>query len=247
LVSLVGATKAMQLPASGSTVCTTAQGATTLSAPIPTVLSTWKRTQVPMLTTSGAAPVTLGVLANGTGALSRFDDFRVAIGSWWDEDNLGNLGFEGLYRDQGTAPAYAPSPDCWRTFRVNCAADSVNLRPGAAPGSRSLQATLLGTSGNIYKQLTWLRTGDTVVVSGYARGTGGGTANLQVIVGNGANFFVVAPPNVFSGPLAANGTWQPFSLTYAVPSNPSYTRIDLGCFGQPGQTFWFDDLTVTIQ
>lgn len=247
-VTLVGTAMVTQAPGSGTLACVTSQGATSLSRPFTsTLLNAWQRAQVPMLTTSGTAPVNVQFLASGAPATTRLDDFRVAISSWWDEDNLGNLGFEGLYRDQGAAPTYAAAPDCWRSFRVAGAADAATLRPGAAGGSRSLQGTLLGSSGNVYKILTWLRAGDVVQVSGWARGTGGGTANQQVIVGNGPNFFVVAAPNVFSGPLPSNGTWQQFSLTYTVPTNPSYTRIDLGCFGQPGNQFWFDDLTVTIQ
>jgi hypothetical protein len=70
---------------------------------------------------------------------------------------------------------------------------------------------------------------------------------MEVIVGNGQNFYVVAPPNVFSGPLPANGTWQQFTLNYTVPNNPSFTRVDLGCFGPPGSTFWLDDLTVEVR
>jgi hypothetical protein len=246
-VSLVGAAKVVAAPATGAPTWRASQGGNVQSRAIATTANVWQRGLTPLLTTAGTAPVALQFLAGGASGTTRLDDVRVAVGSWWDADNLANLGFEGACRWPGDAPLWQPAPDAWRNFRVACAVDAAAVRPGAAAGSRSLRASLSSTLGNVWKELTWLRAGDVVAVSGWARGTGGGSANQQVIVGNGPTFFVVAPPNVFSGPLPCDGAWRQFNLTYTVPPNPSFTRIDLGCFGQPGNDFWFDDLTVTIQ
>ncbi len=246
-VSLIGAAKVTQAPASGQLLMRVSQGVNTASKAFGNATIGWQRGQVPTFTTGfTVAPVITQFLATGSPATVRLDDFQIQLGSWWDPDNLGNLAFEGAYRHQGKAPTYSAAPDCWRSFRVACLPDTGVLRPGTS-GAQSLKVTLQGTSGNVYKMLTFLRGGETVDISGWARGTGGAGANQQIVVGNGDNFAVVAPPNQFSGPLPCDGTWRSFTVTYVVPPNPSYTRLDLGTFGAVGNEAWFDDLTVSIR
>jgi len=206
----------------------------------------WQRLYVPPVAiTNALSPVAIDLVHPSAPATTRFDDVRIVLGSWWSDDNFDNLQFEAPLRNLQTSSSGVP--DAWEAFQLQCAADAAVVRPGAAAGSRSLRVVGTATVGNVFKQLTFLRAGDQVVVSGWARGTGGVGSSMEVIVGNGQNFYVVAPPNVFSGPLPANGTWQQFTLNYTVPNNPSFTRVDLGCFGPPGSTFWLDDLTVEVR
>jgi hypothetical protein len=206
----------------------------------------WQRLYVPPVAiTNALAPVAIDLVHPSAPATTRFDDVRIVLGSWWSDDNFDNLQFEAPLRNLQTSSSGVP--DAWEAFQLQCAADAAVVRPGAAAGSRSLRVVGTATVGNVFKQLTFLRAGDQVVVSGWARGTGGVGSSMEVIVGNGQNFYVVAPPNVFSGPLPANGIWQQFTLNYTVPNNPSFTRVDLGCFGPPGSTFWLDDLTVEVR
>ncbi|MBL8723174.1 MAG: hypothetical protein JNK49_03970, partial [Planctomycetes bacterium] len=191
---------------------------------------------------------TIRWLGAGSNATLELDHMRVQVGNWWDADNLGNLGFELGCRHQGSAPNYWAVPDCWSGTQLHCTPDPAVLRPGAAPLSRSIRGQAFGASANLWKNLTFLRAGETVVVRGYVRGLASDpAARVQVIVGNGANFFQVAPPNVFSTPFLCNGAWNNFQLTYTVPNNPSYTRINLAMNNGDGGQVWFDDMEVVIQ
>jgi len=177
----------------------------------------------------------------------QLDDFRVVLGSWWDQDNLANLDFEGQCRDRGFAPDYWRAPDGWTAFQLRSEPDPTVTRPGANPGSQSLRVVPTHPSANIGKVLTFFRAGESVRVRGWVLGTSTAGANIQVIVGNGPNYFVVAPPNVFSGPIACNGTWQFVDVTYVVPVNPIYTRGGVSVFGMANVPVWFDDFTVEVQ
>lgn len=219
--------------------------ATTSTDAMASGIATWQRLYAPPVTvTNPLAPAGIE-LFHPTAATSQFDDVRVVLGSWWSDDNFDNLRFEAPLRSlHGGANGL---PDAWDAFQLQCAADAAVVRPGAAAGSRSVRLAGTATVGNLFKVLTFLRAGDRVDVTGWARGTGGAGSSMEVILGNGVNFYVVSPPNVFSGPLPADGVWRQFTMTYTVPSNPSFTRLDLGCFGPPGSTFWFDDLTVEVR
>ena len=251
-VSVIGAAKVVQAPGGGAQLLLQSiNGATTVTkAANLLLLNTWQRVQVPLLTVgAGASPTVVKFVASGLPATVRLDDIRVQIGSWWDDDNLGNLGFELECRHPGQKPNYWTAPDAWLTYQASCVPDAGILRPGAAPGSRSVRTTLQGSYGNVYKQLTFLRTGETAVVRGWVRGVSANPgANMQAIVGNGPTFYVPGfGPNQHSGAIACDGIWRQFQLTYVVPSNPSYTRIDLGLFDVSGTQCWFDDITVDIQ
>jgi len=246
-VTLIGSAKVVQAPAGGAPLLLQAgNGATVMSGEVdPLQPNVWQRVHVPMLTV-GSAPAATFVqfLAGGLPATVRLDGFRVHLGSWWDNDNLANLGFQGL------APTTWTAPDGWRASTVACVADTGNVRPGALPGSRSVRMTLQGAIfGDIRKDLTFLRAGDTVVVTGWVRGVSANSgARAEVIVGNGDTFFVVGlGNNQHSGPLPYDGTWRQFQITYVVPNNPSFTRIDLGSYDVPGTQCWYDDITVSIR
>lgn len=210
--------------------------------------NTWQDVHVPLLTVD-TSPTVVQFLAGGLPATVRLDGFRVQIGSWWDNDNLGNLGFEGGYRFLGLSPTNGPAPDAWRGQGVFCSADTGSVRPGAAAGSQSTRLTLQGGTGGLLKDLTFLRAGDTVVLRGWVRGVSANAgARNAVIIGNGASFYVVGlGPNQHSGPIACDGLWRQFQLTYLVPVNPSYTRIFLAFYDVAGSQCWFDDVTVEIQ
>ena len=99
---------------------------------------------------------------------------------------------------------------------------------------------------NLSKSLSFLRAGDRVRFTGWVRGTPATAGRISALVGNGVNFFVVAPPNVFSGPILCDGTWYQFDITYVVPNNPSFTRLDVSARNMAGATVWFDDFRVEI-
>lgn len=250
-VTVLGSAKVLQAPTGGAQLSLQASNGANVTARSLDLLQTnlWQRVQVPLLTvTSGASPTAVQFGASGLPATVRLDGIRIHIGSWWDADNLANLDFEGGYRFQGHAPTYLPMPDAWQGSRVRCAADAGNVRPGALPGSRSASMTLQGQFGGVSKDLTFLRQGDSVVVGGWVRGvSANAAAHAEVIIGNGQTFYLVGFGNQHSGPIPFDGAWHHFQLTYLVPANPSFTRIDLGLYDAAGTQGWYDDLTVEIR
>ncbi len=248
-VSVIGAAKVLQAPGGGAPLrLQVANGANVQAAPLaPAPLGTWQRVHVPLLTVGTATPLTtMEFVAGGLPATVRLDDVRVQVGSWWEADNLANLGFEWGCRYQGLAPTYWSAPDAWQSYQVHGESDASIVRPAAAAGSRSIRLTLQGPDGSLYKDLTFLRPGDTMVVTGWARGVGGGL--MRANIGDGATFAIVGfGPNVLTPPLPCDGTWRQFQLTYVPPSNPTYTRLYLGCYASAGVQCWWDDLTVEIQ
>jgi len=249
-VTVVGAAKVLQYPTGGAQLLLrAANGATTMSKAVGPQLNTWQRVHVPLLTVGTAAsPTLLQFVAGGLPARVRLDDYRVQVGSWWDTDNFGNVGFELGYRFSGMAPNYWSAPDAWNSFQVRCSGDTGNVRPGAAPGSRSLRMDLTALNGHVYKDLTFLRHGDTAVVRGWTRGVSPGQGVTQAAIGDGPNFFVLGlGSNQQTPAMLCDGVWRSFMLTYVVPSNPTYTRLNLACYDVPGTQCWFDDITVEIQ
>lgn len=250
-VDVVGAAKVTTPPPGGAQLLLQAfQGPNVASKALALApLNTWQRVQVPQLAVgSGPGATFVKFYAAGLPAAVRLDDIRVNLGSWWDDDNFVNLGFELDYRDRGAAPTYWSAPDAWRAYQVTCAPDPAILRPGAAPGSRSTRVTLQQATGNLYKILTFLRGGDTAVVRGFARGVSANpNARSAIIIGNGPTYYALQPPNQHSPGLPCDGLWRSFQLTYVVPSNPSYTRLDVYMSDAIGSQFWFDDFTVEIQ
>ncbi|MFY9343243.1 MAG: hypothetical protein WAT39_12175 [Planctomycetota bacterium] len=246
-VSFLGSARITAAPTSGVLQFSTWNGA---QAPTDALnlglINSWQRLHVPVVNTT-ALGTTLRFTHTGTGGLVQLDDMRMLVGNWWEQDNLGNLGFEGLCRDQGLAPNYWVAPDAWYAFQVQCATDAGVTRPGALAGSTSIRMTPTAASGSISKSGTFFRAGESVRVRGWMRGTPTAGANMQAVVGNGAGFAVVAPPNVFSGPQPCDGVWRQFDLTYVVPTSPSYTRIDLGATNLTGVQVWYDDVTVKVQ
>jgi hypothetical protein len=251
-VTVIGAAKVLQAPPPGSPLSLEmSQGASVRSATLGTALAgQWQRVHLPLFVSAALTqPSLLSFRAAGAPAAVRLDDVRVHVGSWWEDDNLLNLDMEMPCRDLGIQPDYLRAPDGWSVYQTSCVSDANVVRPGAAPGSRSVKATLRAASGNIYKNLTFLRPGDRVLLRGWVRGVSPNPgANIQVIIGNGANFYLVGfGPNQHSGPKACDGVWRQFQMTYLVPVNPSYTRIDLGTFDVAGTEAWFDDITVEVQ
>ena len=250
-VTMLGWTRVVQAPTGGAPLwLQTVNGASVTNGAIGLTPNLWKLVHVPTLTVAnGTLPTVTRFLAGGLPATVQLDDFRVHIGSWWDNDNLGNLDFERGYLFQGQAPSFRTEPDAWRGASVSCAADVTNVRPGAAPGSRSVALTLQGQFGGLSKDLTFLRAGDILDVAGWVRGvTPTGPASAEVIIGNGPTFYVVGlGNNQHSGNISFNGAWHQFQMTYVVPPNPSFTRMNLGLSGAVGAQGWFDDITVTIR
>jgi len=223
------------------------QGSLALQTALPTANpGGWRRLRVPTFTAAaGWLPVNLSWTSSSTPGLARVDDLRCQIGSWWDHDNLGNLGFELGCKHQGHVPTYWSAPDGWRSSQLRCEPDSSVFRTGAAPGSRSVRCTLQGGLGNIWKDLTFLRAGETIRVTGWVRGVSANVnARMQAIVGNGPNYFQNVAPNVFSPIFACDGVWRQFTLDYTVPANPIYTHIDIYMNDAAGSLCWFDDVTV---
>lgn len=245
-VSVLGGTKVLQAPATGQLRWQASQGAQFLSrAAAPTPLGAWQRLTVPLLTVgAGAGPVALGFAATGAPAQVRLDDVRVQVGSWWDYDNLANLDFEQPCRHSGHVPTYWQAPDCWRSFQVRCEPDAATVRPGASPGSHSVRMVLTAGSGTIGKDLSFLRPGDRLVVTGHARGqstTPGAFVQALVLEGTTNAVFQATPT------MACDGTWRPFTLNCTIPASFTYIRLLLTCFDAPGSACWFDDLTVEVQ
>lgn len=248
LLDVLGVATVVVPPASGAAALQVVQGATLAQSVLGPAVGVPRVVHVPNFTVPMLGPTTIRWLGAGSNATLELDHMRVQVGNWWDADNLGNLGFELGCRHQGSAPNYWAVPDCWSGTQLHCTPDPAVLRPGAAPLSRSIRGQAFGASANLWKNLTFLRAGETVVVRGYVRGVASDpAARVQVIVGNGANFFQVAPPNVFSAPFLCNGAWNNFQLTYTVPNNPSYTRINLAMNNGDGGQVWFDDMEVVIQ
>lgn len=244
-VTVVASTKVTQLsgPAPQLRV---SQGGNVVTASLGTNTGAWRRTHVPLLTVNGPGPTVVELVCPGAATL-RLDDVRLRINSWWDNDNLANLDFEGGFRHTQGAPLHARTPDTWWTSLATCDADAVTIRPGAAAGSRSVRATMPYNYGVFYKDLTFLRPGEQVVVTGWMRGapTGIGTG-IAAQIGDGPNWSLPTGNNqqVIQ---PCDGVWRPFNLTYTVPQNPTTTRLGLSGWSATGSQFWFDDLTVSIQ
>jgi hypothetical protein len=219
------------------------QGGNVMTASLGTATAAWRRTTGSLVTVSGAGPTVVELVCNGP-ATVRIDDVRLLVNSWWDNDNLANLDFEGQYRYRGVAPTYLPAPDAWRSSVAACEPDTGTTRPGAAAGSRSVRVGLDGY-GVVYKDLTFLRPGDQVVVSGWMRSVapGGGVAAQ---IGEGSNWSIPTGNNqqVIH---YSDGSWRQFTFTYTVPTNVTTTRLGLSGWGPAGTQCWFDDLTVSIQ
>lgn len=246
-VDLVGAARYPGAVGSGQWLLSVGQGAATSQAALATVNpGGWQRLRAPTFTVAaGWQPVALSWSSSASPGLARLDDVRCQIGSWWDHDNLGNLGFELGCRHQGHVPTYWSAPDCWRSSQLRCEPDASVVRPGAAPGSRSVRCSLQGALGNIWKDLTFLRAGEVIRVTGWVRGVSANSnARMQAIVGNGPNYFQNVAPNVFSPIFACDGVWRQFTLDYTVPANPIYTHIDIYMNDAAGSQCWFDDVTV---
>ncbi len=252
-VTLIGLAKVVQAPSGGGQLLLRSSNGPAVSSKALDLLqpNVWQRVHVPLLTIGAAAsPTPLQFTASGLPATVRLDAFRVHVGSWWDNDNLANLDFEGAYRFQGQGPTSWSTPDAWRSFLIRCAEDSGNVRPGAAPGSKSMRMTLeSGTNGNLWKDLTFLRAGDTVVIRGWSRGVSANAGSGAVlIVGDGSTAFVVGLGNNQVSPLMPfDGIWRQFQVTYLVPANPTFTRIYCAMADVPGTQCWYDDLTVEIR
>lgn len=250
-VDVLGAAKVVTPPGGGAQILLQAfQGSNVATKSLAlTQLNTWQRVQVPQLAVgNGPGATFVKFFAASQPTTVRLDDIRVNLGSWWDDDNFVNLGFELDYRDRGAAPTFWSAPDAWRAYQVSCAPEPAILRPGAAPGSRSTKATLQQATGNLYKTLTLLRRGDTAVVRGWARGVSANpNARSAIIIGDGPTYYALQPPNQHSAALPCDGLWRSFQLTYVVPLNPSYTRLDVYMSDAIGGQFWFDDFTVEIQ
>lgn len=222
-------------------------GGTTHAVAIGSTIGSWRRAHVPTLTVGGApGPTIVELVAGSAPATVRIDDVRLLVSSWWEQDNLGNLDFEGGYRFTGQAPGYWPAPDAWASSYVRCEPDASVVRPGAAPGSRSMRMTQLARGSDVFKELSFLRPGDQVNVTGWVRALGqfpGAVA--QVVIGDGSTWFAATGNNQIV-PHACDGVWRQFNVTYTVPASPSITRIDLGCWDAVGTQCWYDDLTVTV-
>jgi hypothetical protein len=249
-VSVIGAAKVVQAPAAGASLMLQAANGSAFVAKAANLalVTSWQRLHVPLLTVgNGSVSTFVQFVASGSPAVVRIDDIRVQLGSWWEQDNLANLSFEWGCRFRGLAPTYWSAPDAWSSYQAICDSDPT-VRPGAAPGSKSVRLTLQAGDGSVYKDLTFLKPGDTAVVSGWARGIGVDPgAAMQAIVGNGYGFYVLGAPNQHTAPLACDGVWRQFVLTYVVPNNPSFTRIYLGCYDTAGAQCWWDDIAVSIQ
>jgi hypothetical protein len=250
-VTVLAAAKVLQAPAGGALLrCEAGNGTVTATKALDLQTpNTWQRVQVPLLTVGATGlPTAVRFVAAGLPATVRLDDVRVHIGSWWDFDNLANLDFELGCLYQGAAPLHSAAPDAWRGYRLDCTPAPGVVRPGST-GAQSICGTLQAESGNLTKVLSFLRRGDTAVVRGWVRGVSSNpAANIQAIVGDGPNYYVYQyGPNQHSGPLACDGAWRQFTLTYVVPINPSSTYIDLSIYDAPGTQCWFDDVTVEIR
>lgn len=233
----------------GASLLRAGDGSGANSTALPAASATWSIVQVPTRRASGLSPFFVQVLAPAGPAQAALDDVCVQIGSWWDDDNLANLDCEGECHYVGQAPDYLSAPDGFRSFQVQCEPAPGVVPPGS-PGTRSLQMTLQkGTFGSISKRLTFLRAGDVLVLRGRCRSLSNNPgANLQVLVGDGPNFYQTnLGNNVQSGPLASNGTWHTFQLQYTVPQNPTYTRLDFGLYDAVGAVCNYDDMTVEIR
>lgn len=211
-----------------------------------TVFGQWQLLQAPLLTLPvGTAPTHLRLIANGPSSGIQLDDLRLHLGSWWENESLMNLGFEGGYRFQGAGPEEWRSPDSWRGFRADCEPESAILRPGAATGSRSMKMTLTaGNYGSIRKDLRFLRPGDRIVVSGHVLGLSAANgARGGVRIFNGGTTVAT------TGNLNFTGAWVPFSLQYLIPATsplPQYIRIDVAVYGVAGTQCYYDDLHVQV-
>lgn len=244
-VTVVASTKLTQLTGAAPTLRVT-QGGNVVSAPISTTLGAWRRVHVPMLTVTGTGPTVVELVVPGA-ATVQLDDVRLRVNSWWDNENLANLGFEGSFRHTQGGPLYCRTPDTWWTSLANCEPDTAVVRPGAAAGSRSVRATMPRNYGVIYKDLTFLRPGDVVVVTGWMRGSPTGiNAGMAAQIGDGANWSLPTGNNQ-QVILPCNGLWHSFTLNYTVPPNPTTTRLGLSGWSATGSQCWFDDLTVSIQ
>jgi hypothetical protein len=211
----------------------------------PLRMNAWQILQSPPVAL-GSGNAYVEYAGNGLPIQATLDDVRVQIASWWEDDNLANLDFEGEVRNQGTTPAAASAPDFWTAFQCRTETTATITRPGAGAGSRAVQVSPTSSLCNLSKSLSFLRAGDRVRFTGWVRGTPATAGRISALVGNGVNFFVVAPPNVFSGPILCDGTWYQFDITYVVPNNPSFTRLDVSARNMAGATVWFDDFRVEI-
>jgi hypothetical protein len=248
LLDVLGVATLVTPPATGTLALQVLQGAVAAQSAVGATVGVPTVVQVPNFTVPALGPTTIRWLGAPASATLELDHMRVQVGNWWDADNLGNLAFEMGCRYQGAAPNYWPVPDCWSGSQMQCESDGAVVRPGAAAGSRSIRGLAIGSSANLWKNLTFLRAGETVTVRGWVRGVASSpSASVQVIVGNGATFFQVQPPNVFSTPFPCNGAWNSFVITYTVPNNPTYTRLNLALNNGDGGQCWFDDMEVTIQ
>jgi hypothetical protein len=177
----------------------------------------------------------------------RIDDVRVLVNSWWDADNLANLGFEGDFRHPGHPPDFARAPDAWAAGLAVCEPDPTVVRPGAPAGSRSVRATMPPDWGYLHKDLTFLRAGDQVVVSGWMRGVATGTNTIVAAqIGDGPTWNL-ATGNNQEVLHPCDGVWRQFQMTYVVPTNPTTTVLGLSGWTPAGAQCWFDDLSVSIQ
>jgi hypothetical protein len=250
-VTVLAAAKVLQAPTGGATLRLEASNGTTTTGKALDVSSpnAWQRVHVPLLTVgSPGSPTIVRFVAGGLPATVRLDDVRVLVGSWWEVDNLGNLDFELGCRTRGTAPLHSATPDAWASYQLDCSPAPGVVRPGST-GAQSVTAMLQAESGNLYKDLTFLRRGDTAVVRGWVRGVSSNpAANIAAIIGDGPNYHVYQyGPNQHSGPMPCDGAWHQFLLTYVVPVDPTYTRFDLSIYDAPGTQCWFDDVTVEIR
>tara|TARA_R110002072_G_scaffold243682_4_gene402844 strand:- start:17381 stop:19801 length:2421 start_codon:yes stop_codon:yes gene_type:complete len=223
-----------------------AQGPTQTFSPLPSTGPSFERFFVAPFLTGSNGPLLIGLDAASTSTFG-VDDLHVQVASWWDNHNLANLSFEAGFRFTGRSPAFWSAPDYWSSTQAQSFADSANVRPGAAAGSTSARIVIDGATGAIYKDIDYLRAGDELVLEGWMRGiiaTGPGW--VRAGIGDGLSFWQPSGNNV-STQLPVDGSWQWFSLTYVVPPNPTFTRLNLSAIGSAGMQAWFDDLTVVLQ
>jgi hypothetical protein len=244
-VTVIASTKLLQVGGSVPEV-RVSQGGNVSTAPLGPASGAWRRTHVPILTVNGTAPTVVELVCPGSATL-RVDDVRVRVNSWWDNDNLANLDFEGGYRHLSPFQPSSRAPDAWTSGLAMCDADTGTVRPGAPAGSRSVRATIAPEYGFIYKDLSFCRPGDQVVVSGWMRGLAAGPGTgMAAQVGDGPTWSLPIGNNqqVIH---PTDGVWRQFTLTYTVPPNVTFTRVSLSCWNQSGAQCWFDDLSVRIQ
>lgn len=250
---LLGWVKALSLPAGASLALeiSGSSGNRRLLTFTPTP-GVWTPVRSPMFEVGDLDTTTTLRIAHGSpgGTVDvLLDRFEISLLPWFDVDNLANLDFEDPHYPELGGKQVAPRH--WTTWRGIAKSETLDLRPGAAPGSRAARIDTIASSG-VFKALFGLLPGQTVRATGWIKGvphaSGPFGIGFWICEGNECWFRTDYGNNVMFGSQSGTG-WQRFDLTYVVPAAPWKDDTTWLVFhgGATGATMLIDDVAVEIR